>query len=331
METIDIVEMLASHELIRIHKVTGNWYTMYCPFHSDGQEKKPSFGILLKDEYRNGRRYPAGMCNCFACKFSGTLVEMVTEILKRRSISQSGYDWLVEHIPGFSIEESFEPLIPSNMLDQINSKFAVDYVAMLSSGKQENFVSEEELASYRFTVPYMYERRLTDDIIEKFDVGYDANWIPPGRSKKVPCITFPVHDAQGRTLFICRRSIAGKLFNYPTGVTKPVYGLDMIPKGCKSIILAESILDALTAWVYGYVAVAFMGTGNSYQIQQLKELGVSEYVICTDGDEAGRRAVFKLKNSLKSNAIIWVVPMPDGKDINDLTKQEFDSLYALRE
>ena len=176
----------------------------------------------------------------------------------------------------------------------------------------------------------MYERKLTDEIIAKYDVGYDANWIPPGRKKKVPCITFPVRDEYGRTLFFCRRSIEGKLYNLPTGVTKPVYGLDMIPKGTKSVIICESILNALTLVEYNYYAVALLGTGNSYQLSQLRRLGCHEYVLCFDGDEAGRRATEKLRKHLQDIAIVWSIVMPEGKDANDCTKQEFDMLYEAK-
>ena len=113
----------------------------------------------------------------------------------------------------------------------------------------------------------------------------------------------------GNTLFFCRRSVKGKIYNYPQGVTKPVFGIDMIPEGTTSLIICESCINCLTAVSYGYNAVALMGTGNAYQIQQLKELGVADFIICTDGDEAGRRAANKLKNQLSSIAMVWMIPM----------------------
>jgi len=83
--------------------------------------------------------------------------------------------------------------------------------------------------------------------------------------------------------------------------------------------------------VYGYNAVALLGTGNSYQMDQLRRLGCSEFVICMDGDEAGRKATEKLRNQLKSVAIVWSISMPAGKDLNDCSKQEFDQLYEDKE
>ena len=330
MDVIQIVDKLAEYKLVRPNRVINNYYSVYCPFHNNGQERKPSCGVVIHDEYRNGRSYKSGSWHCFACGAYKPMSEAVTEILKSRSIKKTGIEWLNENIPGFEEDYEFESLIPDNLFEDVNNKFALNYIKEHTE-KTTEYVSEEELARYRFTVPYMYERKLTDEVIEKYDVGVDLHWIPPGRKKEVPCITFPVRDEQGRTLFFCRRSIEGKMYSLPSGVTKPVFGLDVIPKGTQSIIICESIINALTAEVYGYHAVALLGTGNAYQINQLRRLGCREFILCMDGDEAGRKATTKLRRQLSNVAIIWSLPMPDGKDLNDLTKEEFDQLYEMKE
>lgn len=330
MDVIQIVDKLAEYKLVRPNKIINNYYSIYCPFHNNGNERKPSCGVLIQDEYRGGRLYKAGWFHCFSCGAAKDLVTAVTDILKSRSINTSGIEWLKENIPGFDDEYEFESLIPDSLLDDVNNKFALDYIKSKTESPTE-YISEEELSKYRFTVPYMYERKLTDEVIAKYDVGVDMHWIPPGRKKEVPCITFPVRDEYGRTLFFCRRSISGKMYSLPTGVIKPVYGLDMIPKGTSSIIICESIINALTATVYGYHAVALLGTGNAYQMNQLRRLGCREFVLCMDGDEAGRKATAKLKRNLSDVAVVWTVNMPDGKDVNDCSKEEFDALYEERE
>lgn len=73
-----------------------------------------------------------------------------------------------------------------------------------------------------------------------------------------------------------------------------------------------------------------LGTGNSYQIQQLQELGVHEFILAFDPDEAGRRATAKLKRALKSVAIVWEFEgIPIGKDINNLSLEEFNALTLV--
>jgi hypothetical protein len=324
-----VVDKLEEFGLLRKNRKIGNYMSVYCPFHAGGQEKKPSCGILLTSEYRNGQSYPAGWTHCFACGAAYSLEQAVQEMLKTRSITTSARDWLVENVPGYEPDE-IDRLIPQDMADALASKLAVNNI-LDQLNQTTTYVSEDELAKYRYTVPYMYERKLTDEIIAEYDVGYDANWIPEGRKKPVPCITFPVHDRYGRTLCIIRRAIATKLYHVPAGVQKPVYGLDRIPSNCKSVVICESIFNALTCRVFGYNAVALLGTGTTYQMQQLRELGVQEFVICMDGDEAGRRATNKLKKALSSCAIVWAMHMLEGKDVNDIDIDTFNKLYMERD
>lgn len=324
-----LVEELHNHELIRKHKINGEWYTIYCPFHKNGEERKPSCGISRHTHVRNGHSYPAGTFHCFTCGAAYNLTDAIHRILTLKSKSLASEPWLQEYISG-SVSDDFDYLLPQDLVDVFTT--SSDAVAQLNAMlcESETFVSEDELSKYRYTVPYMYERKLTDEVIVKYDVGVDMNWIPNGRRNPVPCITFPVHDRNGNTLFICRRSIKGKLFNYPEGVEKPIYGIDNIPKDCESLIVCESCFNALTCVVYGYSAIALLGTGTPYQINQIKSLGVPEIVLCMDGDDGGRKATKKLYNALKSTHIVWRIDMPDGKDVNNCTKEEFETLYKNR-
>ena len=334
MDVENILIKLESEGLVRLSRPIGDWYSVYCPIHHDGQEKKPSCGVLLHDQYRNGKTTPQGFWHCFTCNFAKSMPDAINEILKQRHISKSGLDWLKENIPDFKDEYEpgeFEYLISPEVSQALTAKYAVDYMNTLIQKDQGAYVTEEELASYRLTVPYMYQRGLTDELIEKYDIGYDANFIPPGRKKPMPCITFPVKDLQGNTLFLCRRSVEGKFFHYPQGVEKSVYGIYELPNGVKSVLVAESCLNALKACRFGYNAVALLGTGTSHEIDQLKQLGVQEFVLCLDGDEAGQRGMEKLKNALRKVALVWTIKMPPDKDINDCTEEEFNALYATRE
>ena len=332
MDVESVLNKMEDMGLIRLSRPVGDYYQVYCPIHSGGQEKKPSCGILLHDQVKNGRKYPAGFTHCFSCGLAKPLPDLITEILKNKQISKSGLDWLKENIPDFDGDVSdFDYLLPKDVSQALNNNYAISYITANLLHPQVGYVSEQELATYRMTVPYMYQRGLTDEIIEKYDIGFDAKFIPPGRKKPMPCITFPVKDIQGHTLFLCRRSIEGKFFHYPQGVEKSVYGLYELPAGVSSVLVCESCFNALTAVKYGYPAVALLGTGTSYEITQLQRLGVKEFVLCLDGDEAGQRGMAKLKRALRSVAIIRTITMPVDKDVNDCTKEEFDKFYAARE
>lgn len=333
MDVEQILEVMQSHGLVRLSKISGDYYQIYCPIHSDGQERKPSCGVLLHDIYRNGQKYSQGMFHCFTCHLAKSLPDVLTLILKQKGISSDGMKWLVENVPGFTPPDApKENLIPDSIRISVNTQntLALKQLTALANKNCMQFVSEEELAKYRYTVDYMYERKLTDEIIAKYDVGFDPEFLPSGRKKPIACITFPVRDAQGRTLFFCRRAIEQKFYHYPTGVQKPLYGIYELPKNVSSVCIMESCINALTAESWGYDCVALMGTGNAMQIKQLQRLGAREFILCLDGDDAGHKASAKLRKALKGVAIVWTVHIPDGKDVNDLEKSEFDELYENR-
>ena len=338
MDVIQVVEKLDQLGYIRANRVINSYYSIYCPFHNNGNERKASFGVLIQEEIRGGKLYPQGWCHCFTCSYVNTLPGMIEDILKDRSISQSGADWLRDNIPGFDIVSDFDYLIPPNMSDEILSAWNVSAVAVKSLQDMDKpmypYVSEAELANYRYTVPYMYERGFTDEIIERYDIGYDGNFKLPKRKEITPTLTFPVRDAEGRTQFIYRRGVSTKLFYMPEGLVKPLYGiweLSQLKDKPRSIIICEAIINSLTCIKWGYHSVALMATGNSFQIDQLRQLGAHEFVFALDPDEAGQRAVRKLKRALSDVAITWTITMPEGKDVNDCSEEEFNMLYANKE
>ena len=152
-----------------------------CPFHKGGQEKKPSCG-LRKDD---------GWCHCFSCGESCSLEELISRCFGVNDIGQFGINWLKNNFLGDILEYR---------------DFSLDLTREEAKKKLVNAVSGESLDLYRYYHPYMFERKLTEEVINLFDIGYD---------KETDCITFPIRDIYGKCLFVARRSVTGKYFNYP--------------------------------------------------------------------------------------------------------------------
>lgn len=293
----------SGHDLIRGIKSSssGSNIQFTCPVHNHGQESKPSCGVTTND---NGKT-PAGTVHCFTCGYTASLDEMISRCFGHDDFGRYGRKWLTEN---FIVAEKGERRNP------LRTEFS-------RSRKREEiaYVSEEELDSYRYTHPYHYKRGMTDEVLELFDVGYD---------KKTRCVTFPVHDEIGRTLFVARRSVKTKFFNYPADVVKPVYGMDIILKRRKfdEVIVCESFFNALTCWVYGRAGVAMLGLGTETQYEQLRRSPIRKFICAFDPDDAGERAAQKFYQALKRTKIVTRYILPKGKDVNDLTKEEFDNL-----
>ena len=285
---------------------SGNNIQTNCPFHKEGQERKPSFGINKN----------TGECHCFGCGWSGTLSEMISNCFGKDDFGVYGNKWLIRNFLSVAVESR-----PDIDIDFYRRK------KIMSETKK--YISEQELDSYRYTHPYMYKRKLTDEIIDLFDIGYD---------KSTDCITFPNRDINGNCLFIARRSVKTKFFNYPQDVEKPVYGLyecNICAKTIKNwfpdeIIICESMIDALTCWVYGKYAVALNGTGNENQFKTLRNMPNRKFILATDMDEAGLKARERIRQSLGNKLVteyVWDINV--AKDINDMNKEYFDSLKEV--
>ena len=302
-------------EILHKIKESGNNIMVCCPSHNDGQERKPSCGISTVQR----RDYPAGTFNCFACGFKGPFELFVSKCFGYDD-TKFGETWLINnYISG----EMYERHVPQIEI----SRPSVENILQKMARKEieQNYVTEEELATYRFYHPYMYKRKLTNEVIEKYDVGYQKDFVFSEDWQPTEVITFPVKDAQGNCLFVSRRAIYDKTFFLPPDIQKPVYGIYELPTNCDTVVICESVINALTCVSYGVPAVALFGTGDEHQYNVLNNLPIKEYIIGLDPDRAGNKGAYKLKRALRGKILKRLI-VPPGKDINDLSKEEFFQL-----
>lgn len=281
-------------------KESGNNIQTNCPFHKNGQERKPSFGINKK----------TGECNCFGCGWKGHITELISNCFGKNDFGVFGEKWLIKNFMSIAVENR-----PELDLNLTRNK-SID---------RKKYIDDSELEKYRYYHPYMWKRKFTPEIVELFDIGYDS---------ETACITFPVRDITGGTLFIARRSVNTKFFNYPENAEKPLYGIyeifSLLDINPHEIIICESMIDAITCFVYGKIAVALNGLGNELQFKQLNSLSCRKFILATDMDESGIRARQRIKSNLKNKIVteyIWDKNI--AKDINDMSKEYFDSLKEV--
>lgn len=292
-----------------------------CPFHNGGQERKPSFGILSKQKGNE----EAGTCHCFACGWTGSFAEMVSNIFGYDDLGLYGGKWLVRNFLTVQVENRPDILEGFNDRNNISirnnngiHRFKQHIQGDKSSEQYSGEITEEELDKYRVYHPYMWKRKMTPKVVDIFDIGYDEN---------TKCITFPVRDLSSKCVFVARRSVTSKFFNYPQNAEKPVYGLyelSQLTVHPDEVIICESMIDAITCWVYGKYAVALNGLGNALQFKQLRSMPNRKFILATDMDKAGLSARVRLKGQLPNKLIseyIWDIKM--AKDINDMTKEQF--------
>ena len=257
--------------------------------------------------------------NCFSCSWSGTIEEMISELYGYQDEGKFGKRWLIKRFNTVEIETRPNIMEGFNARHNITirtnndiNRFKQHIQGDKSSEQYFGEITEEELDKYRYIHPYMYSRGLTDEIIERFDIGYD---------KTRDEITFPVADLHGTVRFIASRSVKNKFFRLPKGEDKPIYqGHRFVTGKYRTAYITESFLNCLTCWKYDKPAMALIGTGNRKQYEILNKLPVREYILAFDPDEAGRKATERFRKNVHGKIIKELV-YPDNRDINDLQEE----------
>ena len=300
---------------------SGDDIMVQCPYHGNGQERRPSAGIRKSD----------GLFHCFACGETHSLQEVISHCFGHDdAFGKFGWTWLLKNFVSVDVENREE--IELNLDRSKIHKEEIQYV------------KEEELDEYRYLHPYWSKRGITDEgIIELFDLGFD---------KKTNCITMPVRNTDGNTLFVARRSVRSKFFNYPKDVDKPLYGLyeyyragqhridiqrskrcgkTYLLEQLNQVFICESMIDALLLWQAGYYAFALNGLGSAKQIEELKRLSIRKYILCTDNDKAGMKAREVLKKALTNKVLTEIIFPEDRKDVGECTKEEIENIMEWEE
>lgn len=188
--------------------------------------------------------------------------------------------------------------------------------------KKDSVVSNTIIKKFRVYHPYLKQRNISEETARKYDIGFDS---------KNQHITFPIKTIMGKCIGIGRRSILKKAYYYPPEMQKPLYGLFELEYPIRYLYIVEGPFNLWSLSEWGKKAVAMLGTGTVYQYEQLKDIKCDGYVLALDPDDAGRNGIKKLIKYLLDlgKTKIFVLDLPDGRDVNDLTRDEFKQTNVL--
>lgn len=280
------------------HQRAGN-IPVTCPSHKDGFESHPSCNVFADLEDKETQY---GQVHCFTCGYTRTLPQFIADCFDEEDES-FGEEWLLSRCETAFISQL--QYLPEIELSPVKEK--------------PKHLDESVLKAFNYYHDYMWYRKLSREVVDLFEVGYDPN-------KEM--ITFPVRDEKGRLLFITGRSVKTKRFEIPDEVKKPIYLLYYIlQNNITNVAVVESQLNALYLWSIGMPAICLFGTGSGYQYELLKKSGIRVFNLFFDGDEAGRKGASRFKYNMPKDLIVNTFILPDGKDVNDLTAEE---VYNLR-
>lgn len=295
---LQVQRELENGKLKDIKRERGDNILISCPSHKDGFEKHASCAVYVG----NDSNVSYGTAHCFVCGYKASFVKLVADLFNANE--EFSKEWLLERF-GYSLLEQ-DVVIPE--------------LTIKKEQKRIQYMNESELEQFRYYHPYMFKRKLTKEVIDTFDIGFD---------EKTNSITFPVRDAKGNLLFVTKRSVTGKRFEIPPNVEKPVYLLDFIIKNnINKVVVCESQINALTCYSYGFPAIALFGTGSEYQMSLLNNSPIRNYILAFDGDEAGRKGAERFKRKIRKDVFVKTVIVPEKEDLNSLSKEEVIKLLS---
>jgi DNA primase len=265
-------------------------FIIFCPFH-------------------NNYRSPAGEINkstgifyCFSCQKTSDLVEFVM-FTSNRTYFES-----VRFIKSKEQESNLE----QEMVRQLHTK--QDYV--LYDELQVKRLHQQAVDSPRAT-SYFYGRRITQDSILKFGLGFSENQ---------DMVTIPVHSPDGMLLGFVGRSIEGKDFKNTPGLpkSKTLFNLNRV-KTADKVYVVESSFDAIRLDQIGFPAVATLGANVSAMQIELLQKYFNNVIVIADNDEAGGNMKNRLLEKLGSR--VSVIQLNNKyKDIGDMSDEDIKSL-----
>lgn len=294
-----IFRKTGKHYLNKIKPTTSD-FMVSCPFHKDGQERKPSCGIKRFTTEKGVE----GTVHCFSCGYT-TDIEGLLQYVLGDLYDSTEADTLF-NVSSLKVQGAFYKPSELNLFEL---------------PKKQTYISKSIIKKYKKYHPYLQQRRIDESTAFKYDLGYDSinNHI-----------IFPIKDKYNNCIALGRRAITYKQYIYPPGFKKPLYGVYELPEKIVSLFVVEGPFNLWSLSEWHRNGVALLGTGTEYQYNQLLEIPCDQYVLALDPDDAGIHGTYKLGCFLTDmNRKVFVCLMPKNKDINDLTYSEFNNVQVV--
>jgi DNA primase len=263
---------------------------VFCPYH--GNHRTPA-GEVSKT---------SGVFFCFSCQHVADLTEFVMHTSGRNYFEASRYIKSKEQESDIK-NEIAQKLVAAPEYPEFDSTLIVR-------------LNEQAMASER-AMGYYHNRKITDQSIAKFKLGY---------SEKQDMVTIPVTAPDGMYVGFVGRSVEGKEFKNTPGLpkSKVLFNLHAVKTSTK-VYVVESSFDAIRLDQCGLPAVATLGANVSGQQLGLLQKYFNNVIVVADNDEAGSMMSDKIISSLGSRASLLRLDNK-YKDIGDMDDSEISKL-----
>ncbi|WP_244167473.1 CHC2 zinc finger domain-containing protein [Pectobacterium atrosepticum] len=304
----------------------GKDWVVLCPFH---QENTPSM-VISPDK---------NLYHCFGCDAGGSVIDWV---MKTEGLSlPHAVDKLRRELGSVPAAEPLPPV--ADIADEqerqallhrvtefyhhtlLNAPEAIAYLEKRRLNHPE-LVAQFRLGFANRTLGYrLPSKKLKDGAAIRAQLQAIGVMRDSGHEHLAGSLVVPVIDSHGQVRELYGRKLCDKL---RAGTPKHLYlpgphgGVwnEQALVASKSVILCESLIDAMSFWVAGYrnVTAAYGVNGFTDEMRQaFIRHGVKQVLIAFDNDEAGNTAAVTLAESLAAEGITpFRVVFPSGMDAN---------------
>ncbi|MDG6247675.1 DNA primase [Glaesserella parasuis] len=310
----DIVELINSRVKL---KKAGRDYQACCPFH---HEKSPSFTVSQSKQFYH----------CFGCGVHGNVISFLMEYDKLE------FPEAIEELAALhGLEVPRENVINRDGKPQASYKTRRNLYELLDLVAK---FYQQQLTQDRASQAYLQQRGLSQEIIERFEIGFSPNAMDavlrrfgnnPEEVQKLldtgmlskndrgnvydrfrNRVMFPIRDKRGRVIAFGGRVLGDekpKYLNSPESATyhkgNELYGLYQALQHNENpdfLFVVEGYMDVVALAQFGVNnAVASLGTATTGEQIQLMFRSTEQVICCYDGDRAGRDAAWRaLENAL---------------------------------
>lgn len=352
-EKVDIVEVITHY--LRLKK-SGTSYKAVCPFHAD---RDPSFHVTPSK----------GLFYCFGCKTGGDVIKFVSLIeglsyyeAAKLLAEKYGIKWEEKSYREEYDSHHKERELLSNIL-KIAEKYYIETLWSLEGKEALNYLREKRGAikeiiekfklgysgeKWNGLYQFLKKKGINPSDAQKVGLLYknsQGEWIDWFRDR----IMIPIYDVSNKIIGFAGRIFKEKSNNSdsPKYINTPetplfkkgdlLFGFNLAKNQIRRenrVIVVEGYFDVITMHLYGIEnVVAPMGTSLTYNQCMLIRRYIPEgkVLLLFDGDEAGKKAIFKANELLSQTELIAeVILLPEGDDADSfLRKHGKDSLLNL--
>lgn len=340
----NIVDVIGSY--VPLQK-RGGQYWACCPFH---HEKTPSFAVKEED----------GFYHCFGCGVSGDVVKFVqniesTDFMTAVRILADRAKIEVPNVSEYDDAQAREYKRKKDAALKILLETARFYLSNLYSGdpradKHLQYIQQRKIspsvarkfglgASLGFRELPEYLRSLgfsREDMLESGVVSVDTKRGDRLADSLGGRLIFPIINALDEVVAfggrVMEKTDFAKYKNTRETIVfnkrKNLYNINLLKKlkreqAVNEVIMVEGYMDTISLYQAGFKnVVASMGTSLTVEQARLIRRYTDKVLISYDGDFAGQSADLRGLEILKTeNLTVRVVPLPDGKDPDDVAKE----------